>query len=75
MRKQIHALGVGFAVARIRGYAGLKTAAEHAMQHRVEPMRGSPGQRRQVTPGQPTARPGHIADHVDGDLITCEQVP
>ena len=38
-------------------------------------MRGSPGERRQVAPGQATSRPGDVADHVDRDLIAGEQVP
>ena len=38
-------------------------------------MRRSPGQRRQVAPGQAASRPGDVADHVDGDLVACEQVP
>ena len=37
-------------------------------------MRGGPGERRQVSPGQATSGPGDIADHVDRDLIACEQV-
>ena len=44
----------------------------HCAQHGVELMRGSPGQRRQVTPGQTTPGSGDVAHDAHRDLIICE---